>query len=82
MFNGKTHKKWQFSIAMLVYQRVTIRFIGQFLPCFSCSGHRGDLRRGCLRLGRSGDVGAPGAPRVSRVSRAADSNADLVVYTQ
>ena len=24
IFNGKTHKKWQFSIAMLKYQRVMI----------------------------------------------------------
>jgi len=24
MFNGKIHYKWPFSIAMLVYQRVTI----------------------------------------------------------
>jgi len=28
IFYGKTHYKWQFSIAMLNYQRVTIDFWG------------------------------------------------------
>ena len=30
MFNGKTHYKWQFSIAMLDYQRV-------YLPMYLCA---------------------------------------------
>jgi len=32
MFNGKIHYKWQFSIAMLNYQRVNIKTISNRYP--------------------------------------------------